>query len=64
MESYLAPSAAPEREGTSRRGYAHTIIATSALGAITILPARRQMRAFPVRSPLFQGPLMVGTLTT
>jgi hypothetical protein len=44
MEDYLAPPAEPEREGTSRCGCAHTIIATPALGAITMLPARRQMR--------------------
>jgi hypothetical protein len=46
MEGYLAPPAAPEREGTSRCGCAHTIIATPALGAITMLPARRQMWTF------------------
>ena len=46
MEGYLAPSAQPEREGTSRWRCAHTIIATPTLGAITMLPARRQIRAF------------------
>jgi hypothetical protein len=46
MEGYLAPSAEPERESsTSHCGYAHTIIAMPALGAITMLPARRQKRA-------------------
>jgi hypothetical protein len=48
MEGYLAPPAEPEREGsTSHCGYAHTIIATPALGAITMLPARRQESACP-----------------
>jgi hypothetical protein len=37
-EGYPAPSAAPEREGTSRWRYAHTLIATLALRAITMLP--------------------------
>jgi hypothetical protein len=46
MEGYLAPPAEPEREGTSRWRCAHTIIATPALGAITMLPARRQMWTF------------------
>jgi hypothetical protein len=45
MEGYLAPPAEPEREGTSRWRCAHTIIATPALGAIAMLPARRHERS-------------------
>jgi hypothetical protein len=45
VEGYLAPQAEPS-EGTSRWRCAHTIIATPALGAITMLPARRQRWMF------------------